>query len=47
MSWQVIPDGLIEMIGDADPEKAARTTRAMYAMGKLDIPALKSAYAGE
>ncbi|MEU9454003.1 VOC family protein [Streptomyces sp. NPDC048277] len=47
VSWQVIPDGLIEMIGDADQEKAARTTRAMYGMGKLDIAALRKAYAGE
>jgi hypothetical protein len=43
----VIPDGLIDMIGDPDPEKAARTTRAMFAMGKLDIAALQTAYAGE
>ncbi|MEU2334384.1 VOC family protein [Streptomyces sp. NPDC006654] len=47
VSWQVVPEGLIEMIGDPDPEKAARTTRAMYAMGKLDIAALRKAYAGE
>ncbi|MER6130149.1 VOC family protein [Streptomyces sp. NPDC001795] len=47
VSWQVIPDGLIDMIGDADPEKAARTTRAMLSMGKLDFAALKKAYAGE
>ncbi|WP_046730784.1 VOC family protein [Streptomyces humi] len=47
VSWQIIPEGLIEMIGDAAPEKAARTTRAMYAMGKLDIAALKKAYEGE
>ncbi|WP_329267364.1 VOC family protein [Streptomyces sp. NBC_01451] len=47
LSWQVIPDGLIEMISDPDPEKAVRTTKAMYAMGKLDIAALKQAYAGE
>jgi len=47
VSWQVIPDGLIEMIGDPDQEKAVRTTKAMYAMGKLDIAALKKAYAGE
>ncbi|MEU2620761.1 VOC family protein [Streptomyces sp. NPDC007157] len=47
VSWQVIPEGLIEMIGDADRERATRTTRAMYTMGKLDIAALKKAYAGE
>ncbi|MEU9311815.1 VOC family protein [Streptomyces sp. NBC_00080] len=47
LSWQVIPDGLIEMISDPDPEKATRTTKAMYAMGKLDIAALRKAYDGE
>ncbi|MDF3301289.1 VOC family protein [Streptomyces tropicalis] len=47
VSWQVVPDGLVEMIGDPDPEKAARTTRAMYAMGKLDIAALRAVHAGE
>jgi hypothetical protein len=35
------------MIGDADPEKAKRTTEAMFAMTKLDIAALEKAYAGE
>ncbi|MFF4147908.1 VOC family protein [Streptomyces sp. NPDC001698] len=47
VSWQVIPDKLIDMIGDPDAEKAARTTRAMLAMRKLDIAALQRAYAGE
>ncbi|MFF4759333.1 VOC family protein [Streptomyces sp. NPDC001292] len=47
VSWQVIPDRLIDMIGDSDAEKAARTTRAMLAMRKLDIAALERAYAGE
>jgi predicted 3-demethylubiquinone-9 3-methyltransferase (glyoxalase superfamily) len=47
VSWQVIPNGLIEMISDPDPEKAARTTEAMLGMVKLDIAALERAYAGE
>ena len=47
LSWQVIPEGVIEMISDPDQEKAVRTTRAMYAMGKLDVAALEKAYAGE
>ncbi|MFF7903069.1 VOC family protein [Streptomyces sp. NPDC007920] len=47
VSWQVVPERLIDMIGDRDAEKAARTTRAMLAMGKLDIAALERAYAGE
>jgi predicted 3-demethylubiquinone-9 3-methyltransferase (glyoxalase superfamily) len=47
VSWQVIPARLIDMIGDEDQEKAARTTEAMLVMGKLDIAALERAYAGE
>jgi hypothetical protein len=35
------------MIGDPDPEKAKRTTEAMLGMTKLDIAALRKAYAGE
>jgi hypothetical protein len=35
------------MISDPDPEKSTRTTKAMYAMGKLDIAALKKAYDGD
>ncbi|WP_326725376.1 VOC family protein [Streptomyces sp. NBC_00243] len=47
LSWQVVPAKLIDMLGDPDPEKAVRTTQAMYKMGKLDIAALDKAYAGE
>ncbi|MFJ4468216.1 VOC family protein [Streptomyces sp. NPDC089424] len=47
LSWQVIPEGLTELITDADPQKAARATQAMMAMGKLDIAALRKAHAGE
>ncbi|MEU9136633.1 VOC family protein [Streptomyces sp. NPDC048404] len=47
LSWQVVPDGLIDLLGDADPEKAARTAQAMYKMTKLDMAALEKAHAGE
>ena len=47
VSWQVIPKGLVEMLGDPDPEKAKRTTEAMLSMKKLDIDALQKAHAGE
>jgi predicted 3-demethylubiquinone-9 3-methyltransferase (glyoxalase superfamily) len=46
VSWQVVYAPLIDMIADPDPEKAARATRAMMAMGKLDAAALEQAYAG-
>ncbi|MFD9002536.1 VOC family protein [Streptomyces sp. NPDC059582] len=47
VSWQVVPETLIDMIGDADPRKAARTTEAMLSMRKFDVAALERAYAGE
>ncbi|MEU0050556.1 VOC family protein [Streptomyces sp. NPDC006309] len=47
VSWQVVYARLLDMVGDPDPEKAARATRAMMAMGKLDAAALEKAYAGE
>jgi predicted 3-demethylubiquinone-9 3-methyltransferase (glyoxalase superfamily) len=47
VSWQVIPDGLLELISDPDPEKAKRATEAMLSMRKLDIEAIRRAHAGE
>ncbi|MEU5591925.1 VOC family protein [Streptomyces sp. NPDC020298] len=47
VSWQVVYDRLIHMIGDPDQERATRTTRAMMSMGKLDVAELDRAYAGE
>ncbi|GAB2598337.1 VOC family protein [Streptomyces capparidis] len=46
VSWQVFPAELLDMIGDPDPEKAARTARAMYGMQKLDLAALRAAHQG-
>jgi predicted 3-demethylubiquinone-9 3-methyltransferase (glyoxalase superfamily) len=46
LSWQVIPKGLIELIGDDDPEKAARATEAMLKMRKLDLAEVERAHAG-
>ena len=47
LSWQVIPTAFVDMISDPDPEKAKRVTEAMFTMTKLDIAALRKAYAGE
>ena len=46
VSWQVIPAALGSLLSDPDPEKAARATRAMLSMGKLDIAALQQARDG-
>jgi predicted 3-demethylubiquinone-9 3-methyltransferase (glyoxalase superfamily) len=47
LRWQIVPSQLFEMIADPDAEKAARATKAMLGMVKLDIAALERAYAGE
>lgn len=46
LSWQVVPAGMFELLSDPDPAKAQRAMKAMLAMKKLDIAALRRAYAG-
>jgi predicted 3-demethylubiquinone-9 3-methyltransferase (glyoxalase superfamily) len=47
VSWQVVPEALPRTVGGPDPEGAARATKAMMGMTKIDIAALERAYAGE
>jgi predicted 3-demethylubiquinone-9 3-methyltransferase (glyoxalase superfamily) len=47
VAWQVVPTAVIDLISDPDPEKAARASKAMFSMTKLDIAAIQQAYAGE
>jgi len=47
LSWQVVPTILHELLGDTDQKKAQRVMQAMLQMKKIDIPALKRAYAQE
>ncbi|HRV94708.1 MAG TPA: VOC family protein [Anaerolineae bacterium] len=47
VSWQIIPDILLELMGDPDSEKAKRVTEAMLQMKKIDIAALQQAYGGD
>ena len=46
VSWQVVPDVLIELLQDKDPAKAKRAMQAMLRMSKIDIRALRQAHAG-
>ena len=46
LSWQVVPSGMEEVLGDPEPERAQRAMQAMLKMGKLDIAALRSAADG-
>src|SRR4051794_32332475 len=46
LSWQVIPQGIGELIGDPDRERANRATSAMLGMRKLDLDAMRAAAEG-
>jgi predicted 3-demethylubiquinone-9 3-methyltransferase (glyoxalase superfamily) len=46
LSWQVVPTGMEEVFGNADPKAAERAMNAMFQMRKLDIAALRSAADG-
>jgi predicted 3-demethylubiquinone-9 3-methyltransferase (glyoxalase superfamily) len=47
VSWQVVPTGMDELLGDAaDPDRAQRAMAAMLKMGKIDIATLHRAADG-
>jgi predicted 3-demethylubiquinone-9 3-methyltransferase (glyoxalase superfamily) len=43
LSWQIVPDLLLELLQDSDGEKSQRVMKAMMKMKKLDIAVLKEA----
>jgi predicted 3-demethylubiquinone-9 3-methyltransferase (glyoxalase superfamily) len=43
LSWQVIPDALLELVGDKNPLRANAATQAMLGMTKIDIQGLRDA----
>jgi predicted 3-demethylubiquinone-9 3-methyltransferase (glyoxalase superfamily) len=46
LSWQVTPAGMDELFADPDKDRAKRAMKAMLAMRKIDIAALRSAADG-
>jgi predicted 3-demethylubiquinone-9 3-methyltransferase (glyoxalase superfamily) len=46
VSWQVVPQVLLQMLTDEDGLKRERTMSALMSMKKLDIAALQRAFAG-
>ena len=46
VSWQIVPAPLIRMLNDPDRIAAGRAQAAMLQMGRIDIAALKAAFAG-
>ena len=47
VSWQIVPGGMNEMLNSTDKEAANRAMNAMLQMKKIDIAALKAAFAGK
>jgi predicted 3-demethylubiquinone-9 3-methyltransferase (glyoxalase superfamily) len=47
LSWQVVPERMMEMLADPDKAKSTRAFTAMMNMKKLDLPALERAFNGQ
>ena len=47
LSWQIVPNALLELVQDSDPQKAQRVMAALMQMKKLDIAGLKKAAEGQ
>lgn len=43
LSWQIIPDRLMQLIRDPDPGRAHRSVQAMLQMHKIDIAVVEAA----
>lgn len=46
LSWQIVPDRMIELLTDKDPAKRSRVLNAMMKMIKIDLPTLEKAAEG-
>lgn len=47
LSWQIVPDVLLELTQDQNPRKSQNVMRAMMQMVKIDIAQLRQAYDAE
>jgi predicted 3-demethylubiquinone-9 3-methyltransferase (glyoxalase superfamily) len=46
LSWQVVPEGMMELFTDSDPARVDRAWKAMMQMRKLDVATLRAAADG-
>jgi predicted 3-demethylubiquinone-9 3-methyltransferase (glyoxalase superfamily) len=44
LSWQIIPNTLMKLMGDKNPVKAQRVMQAMLKMRKIEVKVLEEAY---
>jgi predicted 3-demethylubiquinone-9 3-methyltransferase (glyoxalase superfamily) len=47
LSWQVVPEAMLDIVTGADTERATRAMKAMLGMKKLDLAALLAAADGK
>ncbi|HTO86890.1 MAG TPA: VOC family protein [Thermoanaerobaculia bacterium] len=47
LSWQIVPNALLELLRDKDPAKSQRVMKAMLGMTRIEIKGLKDAYGGK
>jgi predicted 3-demethylubiquinone-9 3-methyltransferase (glyoxalase superfamily) len=43
VTWQIVPQGMLDLFRDSDPKRAQRAMAAMMEMVKLDINAMRKA----
>ena len=46
VTWQIVPDRMLELLADPDPDRANRAMQAMLKMDKLEIKVLEDAADG-
>ena len=46
LSWQIVPEGAMELLNGKDRDGARRAMQAMMEMAKLDLAAMRRAYEG-
>ena len=46
LSWQIVPSGLRDLMGDPDPVRAGRVRDALMGMTRIDLAALRAARDG-
>jgi len=47
VSWQVVPEGLGQLMSDPNPARAKRAVQALMQMKKLDLAAMRAAAQGD
>jgi predicted 3-demethylubiquinone-9 3-methyltransferase (glyoxalase superfamily) len=46
LAWQVVPEGMMDVLSSDDPARVQRAMQAMFTMKKLDLDALRAAADG-